>query len=100
MHSKEWRPIPGFSYEANSLGEIRKIGSLKSLRPSRKRRYDTVVLYTNGRPLTRHVHRLVTLAFHGNPPTPKHQVNHIDAVKAHNSAENLEWCTAIENHQH
>lgn len=45
------------------------------------------------------VHRLVALHFHPNPYQHPH-VNHKDGDKAHNHADNVEWCSAAENTQH
>uniref|UniRef100_A0AC35U638 HNHc domain-containing protein n=1 Tax=Rhabditophanes sp. KR3021 TaxID=114890 RepID=A0AC35U638_9BILA len=46
------------------------------------------------------IHREVTIAFHGTPPTPVHQANHISGDIHDNSAGNLEWTTPSENVQH
>lgn len=46
------------------------------------------------------VHRLICRAFHGEPPTPKHEVNHIDGNKHNNRISNLQWVTRLENMQH
>jgi hypothetical protein len=43
------------------------------------------------------VHRIVATAFHGEPPTEKHVVDHIDSNKQNNRPENLRWLTRLEN---
>jgi hypothetical protein len=43
------------------------------------------------------VHRIVATAFHGDPPTPKHVVDHIDTNCRNNRPENLRWVTRLEN---
>jgi hypothetical protein len=43
------------------------------------------------------VHRIVAMAFHGEPPTPEHVVDHIDTNKRNNRPENLRWVTRLEN---
>lgn len=43
------------------------------------------------------VHRIVATAFHGNPPTEKHVVDHIDTNRGNNRPENLRWVTRLEN---
>lgn len=46
------------------------------------------------------VHRIVCKAWHGPPPTPDHEVNHIDGDKTNAHPENLEWVTHSENMRH
>ncbi len=43
------------------------------------------------------VHRIVATAFHGEPPTPQHVVDHIDTNRRNNRPENLRWLTRLEN---
>lgn len=44
-----------------------------------------------------YVHQLVAYAFHGNPPTPEHEVAHRDGDKTHNHRLNVRWATPREN---
>ncbi len=43
------------------------------------------------------IHRIVATAFHGNPPTKNHVVDHIDTNRQNNRPENLRWVTRLEN---
>jgi hypothetical protein len=43
------------------------------------------------------MHRIVSVAFHGEPPTDQHVVDHIDTNRANNRPENLRWVTRLEN---
>lgn len=53
--------------------------------------YMTVWIWERGRDRRKKVHQLVALAFHGDPPTPAHTVDHINQDKSDNRAENLRW---------
>lgn len=67
------------------------------------RRYDSEWTFGNKiaagyRYLSRHaVHRVVATAFHGNPPSKNHVVDHIDTNRENNRPENLRWVTRAEN---
>lgn len=70
----------------------------------RKRKDDNV--WTFGKPNSKtgymeiagqRVHRIVAFAFHGNPPTEQHVVDHIDTNRSNNRPENLRWLTKLEN---
>lgn len=43
------------------------------------------------------IHRIVATAFHGEPPTKEHVVDHIDTNRRNNRSENLRWLTRLEN---
>lgn len=43
------------------------------------------------------IHRIVATAFHGQPPTKEHVVDHIDTNKQNNRPGNLRWVTRLEN---
>jgi len=43
------------------------------------------------------IHRIVATAFHGQPPTKEHVVDHIDTNKQNNRPDNLRWVTRLEN---
>lgn len=43
------------------------------------------------------VHRLVCAAFHGKPPSSKHEVRHLDGRRDNNVPSNLQWGTRTEN---
>lgn len=58
---------------------------------------ERITFLLNGRMKCVFVHRLICLTFCGDPPTEKHQVNHINEDTLDNRAENLEWVTPKEN---
>lgn len=43
------------------------------------------------------MHRIVAVAYWGNPPTKQHVVDHIDTNRQNNRPENLRWLTKLEN---
>ena len=103
MFEKEmWKPIKGYEglYEVSNLGNIYSVRSKKNKAPHKnKRGYFRVQLWKENAGTHHSVHRLVATAFVENP-LGKPQINHIDEDKTNNKADNLEWCTQLENHNH
>ncbi len=101
----EWRIIPGWpEYEVSEYGAVRRrlpggspIGKVGRVLRHSPRRYKHV--YLHGQAGRRHltVHRLVALAFIGDPPSRSHQVAHYDGNPDNNHYSNLRYATAIEN---
>lgn len=78
---------------------------MRHARPGRRRR-SVDIQWTFGKPSDKtgyleiasvRVHRIVATAFHGDPPTPQHVVDHIDTNRRNNRPENLRWLTRLEN---
>jgi len=104
----EWRPVPGFNgrYEVSEHGHVRRVfatkggpagGELKRWRDARG--YWRVSLWRDDRGRQQHVpvHRVVALAFKGEPPSADHIVAHRDGDKDNNHHSNLRWATYQEN---
>lgn len=114
--SEEWRCIPSWPglYEASSLGRIRSVPRLLTRTASRNPNgtqtrtyggrvlspkvgrggYLYVSLWADNKPSMRAVHRLVCEAFHGESSL---DCNHLDGVRSHNEASNLEWLSRRDN---
>lgn len=95
--------VPNYDwYLATNRGLIisTKYKKPRTLKPGKKPNGRlTVNLWANGETSTEYVHRLVALAFHGQPKKGQ-EVNHIDGNPQNNTPENLEWCTRSYNQQH
>lgn len=118
--TEQWKPVPGWegSYEVSDHGRVRSV-----LRQTAHRSVGTITRQPQMRKasvnkhgyLTVHlsrtvdgkrtektakIHRLVALAFLGNPPDDALQVNHKNGDKLCNVVSNLEWVTHSENAAH
>ena len=105
---EEWRECPGFpEYSVSSLGRIRRaapqrgtrVGRILSCRPGGPG-YPIARLHGANRTCAFSVHRLVALAFLGEPPKGKPQVNHVNGIKTDNRVENLEWASPQDDADH
>lgn len=98
----EIKPIPTFlgEYFASSHGNIYsyKLKRWKELKPAKHwKGYLFFTLYKNKKRSQHKAHRLVLWSFFGQSSL---EVNHINANKADNRLENLEYTSAKENTQH
>lgn len=109
------REIPGYpTYYARPNGEIwrdtineegrvkngkEKIIKLKD-RYNPECNYHQVQPYVDGKRKLCYVHRLVLIAFAGEPVGNKNEAHHIDGNTSNNSADNLMWVTRLENAQY
>lgn len=100
-----WKPVAGYEgrYEVSSFGRVCSvIRGRKILTPSLNNKgYLLVNLYTKGvggKCLL--VHRLVCIAFVGDPPTEDHEVNHKNGDRTDSRVVNLEWVTSSQNLKH
>jgi hypothetical protein len=105
------KSIQDFNREVDCIYEkekysVRDNGAVLKHSPTGKRQRPTDNQWTFGRPnsktgymeiATVRIHRIVATAFHGDPPTKGHVVDHIDTNKRNNRPENLRWVTRLEN---
>jgi len=89
-----FRPFLDTGYSVSMDGKVKgPKGNLLSPR-SNGQDYQRVQLGSYG---DEYIHRMVAIVFHGEPPTPEHQVDHINSNRADNRAANLRWVSKDEN---
>nr|DAT75893.1 MAG TPA: homing endonuclease [Caudoviricetes sp.] len=108
---ESWRPIKGYegTYEVSDLGRVKSVcrtiirGDIRQTINERvlshkvcKNGYLAVGLHSQGGARYEYVHRLVAEAFL-EVPSGVFEVNHKDEDKKNNRADNLEWCSRVEN---
>ena len=107
------RAVPNFPYhradEDGNVFSTRRKGklpkgraptpALRKLKPSMDRDgyLRVAIVSALGRVIYRPAHRLVCAAFHGAPPTPRHEAQHRDGVRTNNVPNNLKWGLPQEN---
>lgn len=107
-----WKDIKGYEglYQISNQGRVKSLQFLHGNRYGASYRYRERILKPtdNGygylivglkkgtKRNNYYVHRLVASSFIENPDNKKY-VNHLDYDKTNNKADNLEWCSQIEN---
>lgn len=110
IQSEDWRAILDYEgwYKVSSLGRVRRIkggrGTTEGafLTPNFSGPYGRIRLYRGSAASGKivFVHRIVALAFLGEPCPPRHFVNHLSGDRHDNRVTNLEWVTPAENVRH
>jgi hypothetical protein len=99
-----WKPIKNYpDYIISNTGKIKSFKSNKLLKFSLTGttiKYYSVYLRNKNGLKHFYIARLVLIHFLGNPPSSKHETNHIDFNPLNNNINNLEWVTSKENSQH
>lgn len=100
MGEERWRRVEGWPYSVSDQGRVRNDRTGKVLSPATNHSgYQRVSLCKSGERKNVFVHRLVLTAFY-RPPRENEQTNHINADKADNRLDNLEWVTFEDNVGH
>lgn len=114
---EEWKPVTGYEgyYEVSNLGRVKSLERLlhrgggrgDKIEPPRFMTimknhwgYNIVALSKDGKQRRFMLHRLVAMAFIGEPPVGFNQINHKDGNKDNNTPQNLEWCNNAMNQKH
>jgi hypothetical protein len=101
LNTALWRESPLYpGYKVTADGQVMGLrGAILKQRPGNAG-YSIVSISVEGRSFRRtwaYVHRMVCSAFHGMPPTPLHEVRHLDGDPSNNAPGNLAWGTHAEN---
>lgn len=103
-----WKPAVDYEglYEVSNLGRVRSVprrdlrgrrirGRIRAL-TTRPSGHQNVNLHRDGRGRTEKVHRLIAIAFLGQPEA-RQEVRHLDGDPSNNRVDNLKWGTRSEN---
>ena len=102
----ETKVVKGYDlYAASKCGEVFRISTGKKMAKRKTLTHNYESYYTriciNNKAMNRKTHRLVALAWLGDPPSELHnQINHKDGNPLNNYIDNLEWVTHSQNQRH
>lgn len=104
LPDEKWLPFAsdGFRdlYEISNMGRVRNKETQCIIKQFDRSGYCRVTV-SDTQDKTFSIHRIVALAFIGNPPSEEcNLVNHKDGDKANNHMDNLEWVTRSDNTKH
>ena len=89
--------VPGYpNYYITECGRVFSTNIQEFLKPTLKTGYLSVVLSNTQQSKRICIHRLVAIAYHGDPG-PTYQVDHKDREKLNNHVTNLRWVTRQQN---
>jgi len=102
----EWRLVAfAPDYEVSEFGDVRRVTGSRTRKAGHilkphvcAQGYIKFKLVIAGEKRILPGHRLVALAFIGEPPTASHEVAHNDGCRASNHFSNLRWATRKDNH--
>ncbi len=103
--NEEWKDIPNTKgrYQISNLGRVKSLVKSKEIirKPSFNTYtgYDQMGLRIDGKSCTFLLHKLVATSFIPNPNNYP-RINHINRDKRDNRAENLEYCSQLQNIHH
>ena len=93
----QWQVVEGFDYEVSNKGQVRNLHTGHILKPyDNCTGYKKVSLRKDGKTHRVYVHRLVAMAFVDGYEEGL-TVDHIDACRSNNTADNLQWMTLEDN---
>lgn len=96
---EQWKDVPGYEglYRVSNMGNVRGMRRGKILKPATTTKgYLYLGLSKDGVVRQMRVHRIVALAFIGEPPKGGH-TRHLNGVKTDNRAANLKYGTQLDN---
>lgn len=100
---EEWKEVIGYSgYHVSNYGRVKSFlrKNPKILSGNMSFGYFQVKLTGENGFYNAGIHRIEGIAFLGNPPSEKHQINHKNGFKTDNFILNFEWVTNSENQKH